>query len=88
LISPNWELEFHIHINASQLAIGAIFAQNPIGKFDQPIVYASKLLSSVERNYTTIERETLDMVMFYTNLDITYWVTGLYFMLTTWPLCT
>jgi hypothetical protein len=26
LISLNWELEFHVHIYASQLAIGAIFA--------------------------------------------------------------
>jgi len=26
LISPNWELEFHVHIDASQLAIRAILA--------------------------------------------------------------
>jgi hypothetical protein len=25
-INPNWELEFHVHINAFQLAIGAILA--------------------------------------------------------------
>jgi len=25
-ISPNWELESHVHINASQLIIGAILA--------------------------------------------------------------
>jgi len=25
-ISPNWELEFHVHTNASQLTIGAILA--------------------------------------------------------------
>jgi hypothetical protein len=28
-ISPNYELEFHVHIDASQLVIGAILAQNP-----------------------------------------------------------
>jgi hypothetical protein len=32
-ISSNWELEFHVHIDAS-LAIGAILTQNPIGKID------------------------------------------------------
>ncbi len=34
LISPNWELEFHVHIDASQLALGAILTQNPTSKFD------------------------------------------------------
>ncbi len=24
LISPNWELEFHVHVDASQLVVGAI----------------------------------------------------------------
>ncbi len=38
LISPNWDLEFHVHTDASQLAIGAIFAQNPTSKFDQPVM--------------------------------------------------
>jgi hypothetical protein len=26
LISPNWELEFHVHTNESQLTLGAILA--------------------------------------------------------------
>jgi hypothetical protein len=34
LIPPNWQLEFHMHTNASLLAIGAMLAQNPIGKYD------------------------------------------------------
>jgi hypothetical protein len=40
LIPPNWQLEFHVHTNASMSVVGAIMAQNPIGKYDQPIVYA------------------------------------------------
>jgi hypothetical protein len=31
LISPNWQLEFHVHTNAFLLAIGALLAYNPIG---------------------------------------------------------
>ncbi len=88
LISPNWKLEFHVHTYASQLAIGAIFIQNPTIKFDQPIMYACKLLNSAKRNYTTTKREPQLWSMIYTILDITYQVTGLYFMLTTWPLRT
>jgi hypothetical protein len=36
-------MEFHVYIDPSQLAIGAILAQNLIGKIDQPIMYSSRL---------------------------------------------
>ncbi len=62
MIPPNWQLEFCVHTNASLLAIGAMLAHNPIGKYDQPIVYASRLLIKVEQNYITIRKETLVMV--------------------------
>jgi hypothetical protein len=42
--------------------MGAMLFQNIIGKNDQPIVYASRLLKRVEQNYSTIEREALAMV--------------------------
>ncbi len=48
LIPPNWQLEFHVHIDASLLAIVTMFAQNSIDKYDQHIVYASRLLNKVE----------------------------------------
>ncbi len=62
MISPNWQMEFHVHIDASLLTVGAMLSQNLIGKSDQPIVYAYKLLNRVEHNYSTIEREVLTMV--------------------------
>jgi hypothetical protein len=74
MISPNWELEFHVHTDASQLTIGTIFAQNPTRKFDQSVMYASRLLNSVERNYTTTERVTLAMV--YTSHKFIHYLLG------------
>ncbi len=62
LISPNWQMEFHVHIDASLLTVGVMLFQNLIGKSDQPIVYVLKLLNRVEHNYSTIEREVLTMV--------------------------
>jgi hypothetical protein len=64
-------LEFHVHIDASQLTIETILAQNPIGKFVQLVIYDSKLLNSTERNYTTTKREALAIVYAYTNSNIT-----------------
>jgi hypothetical protein len=62
LIAPRWDLEFHVHIDASNLAIGVMLAQNPTEKCDQPITYAAQLLNNAEKNYTTTEREALAMV--------------------------
>ncbi len=62
MISPNSELEFHVHTNASQLVVGAKLAQNLISKFDQLVMYVSKLLNSVEKNYIITKREALTMV--------------------------
>jgi hypothetical protein len=56
LISPNWQVEFHVHTYASLLTMGAMLSQNVIGKSDQLIVYAFSLLNRTKSNYSTIER--------------------------------
>jgi hypothetical protein len=48
LIPPNWQLEFHVHSNASSLVVGAMLAQNPISKYDQLIIYAFTLLNKAK----------------------------------------
>ncbi len=55
-------MKFDVHIDVSLLAMGAMLSQNIIGKSDQPIVHASKLLNKREQNYNTIERKALVMV--------------------------
>ncbi len=62
LIAPKWDMEFHVHIDMSNLAIEAMLAQNPTKKCDQPIAYASKLLNNAKKNYTTTNKEALIMV--------------------------
>jgi hypothetical protein len=62
LIPPNWQMEFHVHTDASLLAIGVMLAQNPTNKHDQSIVYASRLLHKAKQNYTTTEWETLTII--------------------------
>ncbi len=48
LISPNWQVEFHVYIDASLLVVGAMLSQNLMGKSDQAMMYASKLLNKTE----------------------------------------
>ena len=61
LVFPNWN-EFHVHVNASSIALGIVLAQTCVGNIDHPIAFASRKLSTAEKNYTTIEREGLAMV--------------------------
>jgi hypothetical protein len=63
LIPLKWDVEFHVHIDASLLVVGALLAQNIIRKSDQPIVYAFRLLNDAKQNYSTIEKEALAMVV-------------------------
>ena len=62
LKSPDWNLIFHVHNDASNFAIGAILAQPGEKNMDFPISYASRQLNKAKQNYTTIEREGLGMV--------------------------
>ena len=55
----NWSTEFHVHIDASGLAIGAILTQPGDDGMDYPIFYNSKKLNKAERNYSKTEREAL-----------------------------
>jgi hypothetical protein len=57
MLPPNWQLEFHVHIDASLLVVGAMLAQDPNSKYDQPIVYASRLFNKIEHNYTTTKKK-------------------------------
>jgi hypothetical protein len=62
LIFPYWKKEFHVHVDASSVALGIILAQPREGDLDHPIAFSSRKLSTTEQNYTTTEREGLAMV--------------------------
>lgn len=58
---PDFNKEFVVTTDASNLAIGAVLSQGNIGS-DKPIAYASRTLNSSEINYSTIEKELLAIV--------------------------
>lgn len=48
LCFPSWDKPFHVHVDASGTAIGAILAQPREGIVDHPICFASRKLTPVE----------------------------------------
>jgi hypothetical protein len=78
LIFPNWENEFHVHVDASSISLGAILSQPGDGAMDHPIYFSRKKLSQYEHNYTTIER---DLAMIYALQNFRHYLLGSHFKL-------
>ena len=70
LIFPDWKKTFHVHVDASSIALGIILAQLGEGDIDHPIAFASRKLSSAERNYTTIVLRFLNPTNLLTGVKI------------------
>jgi len=62
LIFPDCKKEFHVHIDASCISLGAIITQDGGEGLDHPIMITSHRLSKVEKNYSTTECEGIAMV--------------------------
>ena len=59
---PDWTRPFHVFVDASDIAIGSALMQHTAPKWYWPVYYSSRKLSTVERNYSTMERVALGMI--------------------------
>ena len=62
LVFLDQKKEFHMHVDASCIALGAVLTHVGEGELDHPIAFASRKLSKVEKNYSMTERRGLAMV--------------------------
>jgi hypothetical protein len=46
LVFPYWKKEFHVHVDASSIALGTVLAQPGEGDLDHPIAFSSRKLST------------------------------------------
>ncbi|MGH3053837.1 MAG: reverse transcriptase domain-containing protein, partial [Gaiellaceae bacterium] len=58
LLLPDPRQTYHLYVDASDFALGAILTQDQ-GKGRQPLAFFSRKLSGAERNYTTTMKELL-----------------------------
>ncbi|CAK1578540.1 unnamed protein product [Parnassius mnemosyne] len=58
---PDYNKEVVLPTDVSNVAIGVILSQGPIGS-DKPVCYASRTLNESVVNYSTIEKERLAIV--------------------------
>ena len=56
LVFPNWNKDFHVHVNASFIELGAVLTQVGEGEMDHPIAFASRKLSKAKKNYSPAQR--------------------------------
>ena len=65
LIYPNFEKQFILETDASNIGIGATISQVYDDGLEHPIAYASRVLQDAEKNYSTSEKEALAIVWAY-----------------------
>ena len=63
LKSPNFNKPFILNVDASDIGVGAILEQEDERGVKHPIAYFSKKLNGCQKKYSTIEKETLGLIL-------------------------
>jgi len=62
LVFQKWDVEFHVHVDASCIVLGAVLTQEGGEGLDHSIAFASRIFSKAEKNYSTTKHERFAMV--------------------------
>ena len=62
LVFLDWKKEFHVHVDASCIVLGAILTQAGKGELDYPIMIESRKLYKDKNNYSMTEHKDLALV--------------------------
>ena len=70
LASPDFQKVFKLVIDASDVGCGGVLLQEDENKVDHPISYFSKKLDKHQRNYSTVEKECLALLLALQHYDV------------------
>ena len=63
LLAPDFDKCFKLAVDASDVGIGAVLLQEDNNGIDHPICYFSKKFNKHQKNYSTIEKECLALIL-------------------------
>ena len=63
LSAPDFHRQFKLAVDASDVAVGTVLLQEGKDGVDHPICYFSRKFTKSQRNYSTIEKECLSMIL-------------------------
>jgi hypothetical protein len=63
LSAPNFSQSFKLSVDASDVGVGGVLIQEDKSGVDHPVCYFSKKLNKHQKNYSTIEKECLALIL-------------------------
>ena len=63
LSAPDFSKPFKLEVDASMVGAGAVLLQEDAGGIDHPVCYFSRKFNSCQSRYSTIEQETLALLL-------------------------
>ena len=70
LSMPDYSKPFMLLVDASDIGVGAVLMQKETDGLDHPVAYFSKKLNRYQKNYSTIEKETLSLILAIQHFEI------------------
>ena len=63
LLAPNFNKEFKLAVDASDVGAGGVLLQEDDNGVDDPVCYFSKKFNKHQKNYSTVEKEFLSLIL-------------------------
>ena len=63
LLAPNFNKEFKLAVDASDVGAGGVLLQEYDNGVDHPVCYFSKKFNKHQKNYSTVEKECLSLIL-------------------------
>ncbi len=70
LAAPDFQRPFTLTVDASDVGAGAVLSQDDDSGIDHPVAYFSRKFGAAQKNYSTVEKECLSLVMAVEHFDI------------------